>query len=878
MAVLGIGRLREEEDLLAFLPTTDPDVVLFKDVSRKFGGLRVALVGVEAPTGQDVFSRDTLQRIQKTHDAIKNVRGVDNVLSLANATVIVSSPVGAKVEQLLMSLPENEKQSAALRATALASEVMVGNMVSKDGRAAVIMAFLADGAGDRQVTAEIRRVAGETLGKLPVFYAGAPFAGASIYDEAQADVRRLSPVALLVLLIVVVLSFRDPVGVLLTVSSVVFSVMVVLGGMGWVGDKWTVASGTLPVLLFASGSSYAVHVLGRYYILRGERKEAPQAARESLTIVGPPLLIAAATTAVGFLSFVATDVQPMRAFGIGCGAGVLVCWITALTLVPAVVTLFPRKGAPESRQLKPVGQILVWVWNFGRRQRFIVSVAALVTVALLISPMLKVRVRMEPRAFFSEGSEPWQAEAFMERHFGGAHFMQIALHGDFDDPWTLRELQRLCDYTRALPGVVDVQSILLPLREVSNAMNGAKRLPATAPQAANLYFFIEGQGGISQLIAEGRRDVLVQVRMKGDATAAVAALEKWVTADLRGKPEAPSAADIGQRVAWVLQAEGRTNFDRARIDKTLRVLAPPSDGDAAWIQKRREIVRAFVNGEEAPPLDAAAKQKLDRAALEGGDLRGPIVAAAPSKEEGELAAGLLASKLADDRRNMAIERALPLVLEAAGMGQLADERLRTKLWRVVDDLFVPAAPSAAQEPLSAKVAGEPILDRGFSRSVEHNQWVALAVTVVVVLLLLLGLFRSPRRAAVCMVPAVITMVILFGVMGLRGIHIDLGTSLVAGITTGAGADFAMHYIWYLRRQSADEVSRTVGPINLVGVGLVSLGFFVLGAGKSPIMRLFGTLAGAGMSVSALLTCLLVPALLNKVESGGSPTPQEDPKS
>jgi predicted RND superfamily exporter protein len=129
-----------------------------------------------------------------------------------------------------------------------------------------------------------------------------------------------------------------------------------------------------------------------------------------------------------------------------------------------------------------------------------------------------------------------------------------------------------------------------------------------------------------------------------------------------------------------------------------------------------------------------------------------------------------------------------------------------------------------------------------------------------------------------MVPCLLTMVVIFGVMGLRHIHIDLGTSLVAGITTGAGADFAMHYLWYMRTQKADEVSRIVGPINLVGVGLVSLGFFVLALGSSPVMRLFGTLAGLGMSLSAALTCLLVPALLNKVEAGGSPTSQEDPRT
>src|SRR6185369_16860403 len=103
---------------------------------------------------------------------------------------------------------------------------------------------------------------------------------------------------LLVLLMVVVISFREPVGVALTLGSVALSSLIVLGGMGLWGEKFTVATSTLPVILFASGSSYAVHVRGRYYLERGARPDGdPRAAlTEALRIVGPPLLIAAGTT------------------------------------------------------------------------------------------------------------------------------------------------------------------------------------------------------------------------------------------------------------------------------------------------------------------------------------------------------------------------------------------------------------------------------------------------------------------------------------------------------------------------------------------------------------------------------------------------------
>src|SRR5262249_42478761 len=156
--------------------------------------------------------------------------------------------------------------------------------------------------------------------------------------------------------------------------------------------------------------------------------------------------------------------------------------------------------------------------------------------------------------------------------------------------------------------------------------------------------------------------------------------------------------------------------------------------------------------------------------------------------------------------------------------------------------------------------GEPVLARGFSRSVAHNLDVSLIVAIVLVLLLLYALFRSLRAALVCLFPSLLTLALLFAGMGWSGVTLDLGTSLVAGIATGAGSDFAMHYSWYVRRQPPDEVSRSVGPIMAVSIILVSLGFFVLALGRSPVMHLLGTLAGLSMALAALLTCLLLPGL------------------
>jgi predicted RND superfamily exporter protein len=218
------------------------------------------------------------------------------------------------------------------------------------------------------------------------------------------------------------------------------------------------------------------------------------------------------------------------------------------------------------------------------------------------------------------------------------------------------------------------------------------------------------------------------------------------------------------------------------------------------------------------------------------------------------------ARLEEARRDVGVRSAARLLCNAAGMK--CDDSSAARLEPIVDDLFSTGI-DAAPADVRVRVAGEPVLDRGFSRAVGENQVKSTILAVVVVLLLLFGLFRSWRSAVTCWLPALLTLGLIFGTMGILGIHVDLGTSMVAGIATGAGSDFAMHYMWYLRRQSPEDVSRTVGPVMVVAVLVIAAGFLVLALGRSPVMRLFGCLTTAAMVLSMTLTCLLIPAFLPK---------------
>lgn len=812
LGVAGLFRLREEEDILVFLPGGDADVAVFKDVARRFGALRVALLGVEPPAGKELFSAEMLGRLQHLSAALKNTSGVDRVVSLSTMTDLDVGLGGVDVRPLVPApIPADAGALARLRQHALGLPQVRGTIVSADGKAALVMVFLVEGANTRRVAEQVKRVARRELGGCRIYYGGAPFAGQAIYDATQQDVRRLTPLSILIFFIIVLVSFHDWLAVVLTVGTVGLAGILIVGGMGLWGEPFTVITSILPVVLFAAGSQYAIHVLGRYYLLRA-RRPAPAAAMEAVGITGPPVTIAAATTALGFLSFLVMNIRPMRGFGLACAIGIGFCWLLSLTLVPVVVGRLPR---PQQRpaHLSFVEDCMEGLWNLVQRWRLPVLGLAAVLLVVFARFASEVTVRMEPRAFFQPGSEPARAEAFLNSRFGGSQFVQVAVEGDLLHPQALRELRRLSVYARALPQVTQVQSILDPLTLVREAMGGGHGLPQSREQVGNLLFFLEGEPSVRTLLSGDRQSALLHVRVQGEPKAAIAGLERYLDQRWPFKLRAPSLEEQAEEIGWSLNVS------------------------AAELKARR-------------PAILQALQKIAPLSLSEGAPDAEVVADEQERREAEL-------------RKKATER----VLAAAGASGSAEARGAVEA--VVSDLLFPPAGAkveAAGDGMRGRLSGEPILDRGFSRAVDQNQWMSLSVALLAVFVLLLVALRSVIGSILCIVPAGLALAVVLGALGALGQPIDIGTSLVGSIVTGSGSDFAMHYIWYLRQMRPREVARTVGPVVLTTALLLAAGLGVLALGASPPIRLFGVLAAAGLLLSSGFTFLLVPALLPRLSA------------
>jgi predicted RND superfamily exporter protein len=257
----------------------------------------------------------------------------------------------------------------------------------------------------------------------------------------------------------------------------------------------------------------------------------------------------------------------MRTFGLFTAFGLLVALALSLTFIPAVIRIVELKGrAPSAGILR---SLLVKLATAAAEHRAVFG-AALAALALAGAfGASKVQARMDNAAFYSKGSPPDQAEAFLRDHFGGSQFFQLEVEADLTEPGVLREVRGLADAIALLPHVTSTSNVTEIVATIDEAMEGSARVPDTAAQVKLLYGFLEGKRAVTQLASDDRRHALVQIKVDassiGDLEALLAQVEQLVKArpidryeivDTSGPRKVDAAARLRAMVATRIAALG----------------------------------------------------------------------------------------------------------------------------------------------------------------------------------------------------------------------------------------------------------------------------------------------------------------------------------
>ena len=339
---------------------------------------------------------------------------------------------------------------------------------------------------------------------------------------------------------------------------------------------------------------------------------------------------------------------------------------------------------------------------------------------------------------------------------------------------------------------------------------------------------------------------------------------------------------VVDRIRALLHPHARVPAGRVR--EAVRVAAPPVDVDAA----RERLADWLQGGESMVLLDETAATVVAGASMDGtGPLDEPARSDGIPRALAEAGIALDAASIADlvwsvetpaaeAVRDLRTAGHADAVLEALDLPQLASldpgarGRLRDAVAAALVDLTLPqvAVPDPDGEgALAYVVSGTPVLHRGLSRSTRNNQRSSLGFALATVAIVLAVRFRSPLSGLLAAAPTGAALLVVYGGMGLVGVRLDIGTSMLASIVIGAGVDYGVHFLsaWHAREgeptlAGAVRAAARAGGAIWTNALAVAAGFFVLTLGEARPLKNVGALTAAAMVVAAGCTFVVLPLL------------------
>jgi len=250
----------------------DPVIAAFDEVDETFGGAEFVMILLDMG---DVFTAGALHEIDRLTLDLERVRGVNSVWSITNIEEIRGVEDGIEVAELIEEIPSSEAELQNLKNRVLSDDDYAGQIVSKNGKIALVLVQLMPNTDKESVFHDIKEVVQKLGLDEKVYLTGESVMDVEVDKIVSRDMAKLLPIAILVMIVMLYLSFRNIRGVVLPLLIVIVTVIWTIGLMGYVGVPLSAIGNIMPIILISMGIADGIHILTRYREEHGCRLRFP---------------------------------------------------------------------------------------------------------------------------------------------------------------------------------------------------------------------------------------------------------------------------------------------------------------------------------------------------------------------------------------------------------------------------------------------------------------------------------------------------------------------------------------------------------------------------------------------------------------------------
>lgn len=920
--VLGffIKDLTIDNSIRQFLPQKDASYTRLSQTEEQFGSMMVIGVSLEAKNGT-ILTPEYIDVIRQISDRSLELREVSDVDSLTHIDFVCESDGSISASQLIPdTYTGSEADIQQLESRLNEWEAMYNRVVVNDNMTGTQLqitlasydkdyeAERAAALGKKKIRSEaemqegvlndVKAIVNEaTAGhNLDVKIYGNPVVMQNSRVFMLADLTRLIPLVIVVVLLSLYFSFKTMDGTLLPLITVVMATSWTMGLMSLFHVTFTLVSSVIPVALIAVGSAYGIHVLTHYYVAldmtEGEltKEKYREAVFSGLHEVMGAVLLAGITTVIGFISLISSPIAPLHSFAVFTAVGVTISLLLAITFIPAIFLLKNPQKVQASRNKKhniseklarkleharrlrggksadeAQGDTLYNIYHFfcGSKTRLYLSIILMVGVSVLGLRMLHIDTALVN--YFPKSCDMRQDMNYIDKQFAGTNSLYLNVKGpekgSLTNPEILKAVDDLQNYMEEeFPDVGKIVSFTDFIKRINQVWH----VPASADQAAMIEANTANPDGAADF------DDFGDFGDFGDDTFA----DDAFASDTFGDFESDT---FGEFADSEFADSSDESTETSSFDPS--TWTDPNTAYTAALEKNVTVedVIAMINkayvaagGKTASVEDVV--NELQKQVNYNGTAYYEIpydYTKYPVASREELA-GVVQGYL---------------TLLSGSLDRFVDDDMNPQVMRITVQLrnhstqttgeIIAAAQKFAQEHFPEGYTLEPTgtaeMEYTMTKMIVSSQLTSLLISLLCVFVIIALAFKSGWAGLLGAVPLALAIILNYMVMGLAGINLDLVTSIIASVAVGVGIDYTIHFMTTYKEERAksddlEEVTRMTfrksGHGIVTNAIAVGFGFLVLCFSKFVVLRYIGILVAIVMFTSSFLAMTVIPGFLN----------------
>lgn len=421
----------------------------------------------------DLFSDRVKKDIRELSNKLKTIQRVESVITILDVPLIESPPVTlSDIQKKILTLESKESNQQLAKKELLNSPLYKNLLISGDGKMTAIQVkfkrdknyhqlleqrnFLREKQLESNLTAnekqklitvskqfdrynaslqkqqshdiiQVRKIMQQHREHASLFLGGLPMIASDSIDFIRHDLMTFGIGVLVFLVLLLAIIFQQPRWIFLPMLSCGVAGMVMIGFLGWVDWPVTVVSSNFISLMLIITLSLVVHLIVRYQELQAQQTSAShhELIRQMISSKVQPCFYTAITTIVAFTSLIVSDIRPVIDFGWMMTIGIILSFIIAFTLFPALLGLLPATQLVFKRDIS--SNITSF---FARLIQHFDKTVLLVFLLLAIfsfTGISKLSVENRFIDYYKENTEIYQGMSLIDEKLGGTTPLDIII-------------------------------------------------------------------------------------------------------------------------------------------------------------------------------------------------------------------------------------------------------------------------------------------------------------------------------------------------------------------------------------------------------------------------------------------------------------------